>query len=55
MNAKPLRCFSAAKPVNHHRESDLGIKFHCEHPSSPSMPVSGIFAPLSKRSAKPVQ
>jgi hypothetical protein len=22
--------------------SDLGIKFHCEHPSSPSMPITGI-------------
>jgi hypothetical protein len=42
VNAKPLRRFPAAQPVNHHRMSDLGIKFHCEHPSSPSMPISGI-------------
>jgi len=42
VNAKPLRCFSAAKPVNHHRMSDLGINFHCEHPSCPEMPISGI-------------
>jgi len=42
MNAKPLRRFPAAQPLNHHRMSDLGIKFHCEHPSSPSMPITGI-------------
>jgi hypothetical protein len=30
-----------AQPLNHHRASDLGIKFHCERPSSPSMPISG--------------
>ena len=47
-----------------HCVSDLGIKFHCEHPSSPSTPINGIetaykdrytFAPPSKRSAQPVQ
>ena len=64
MNAKPLRRFPAAQPINYHCVSDLGIKFHCEHPSSPSMPINGIetaykdrytFAPPSKRSAQPVQ
>ncbi|MGO9845763.1 MAG: hypothetical protein ACLPKT_03945, partial [Methylocella sp.] len=30
------------QPINHHCVSDLGIKFHCEHPSSPSMPINGI-------------
>ena len=60
---KPLRRFPAAQPINHHCVSDLGIKFHCEHPSSPSMPINGIetaykdrytFAPLSQR-AVPIQ
>src|SRR5664279_604551 len=55
---KSLRRFPAAQPLNHHRASDLGIKFHCEHPSSPSMPINGVkkpykdrytFAPPSKR------
>src|ERR1700731_1763769 len=39
VNAKPIRRLPAAQPLNHHRMSDLGIKFHCEHPSSPSMPL----------------
>ena len=42
VKAKPLRRFPAAQPLNHHRTSDLGIKFHCEHPSSPSMPIDDI-------------
>ena len=42
MNAKALRRLPAAQPVNHHRASDPGIEFHCEHPSSLSMPVKGI-------------
>ncbi len=63
MNPKPLRRFPAAQPINHHCVSYLGIKFHCEHPSSPSMPINGIetaykdrytFAPLSQR-AVPTQ
>ena len=42
VNAKLLRCLTAAHPVHHHRSSDLGIEFHCEHPSSPSMPFNGM-------------
>jgi hypothetical protein len=38
------RRFSPAQPVNHHCASYPGIQFHCEHPSSPSMPVEGIEA-----------
>src|SRR6201988_2662493 len=41
VDAKPLCRFPSAQPINHHRASDLGIQFHCEHPSSPSMPSSG--------------
>ena len=44
MNAKPLRCLPAAQPVHHHRTSYPSIEFHCEHPSSPSMPLNGIKA-----------
>ena len=42
MNAKALRRLPAAQTLNHHRASDPGIKFHCEHPSSLSMPFKGI-------------
>src|SRR5271154_4977611 len=28
----------AAGPIHQHRAPDPGIEFHCEHPSSPSMP-----------------
>ncbi len=58
VNAKPLRRLPAAQPVHHHCASDLGIEFHCEHPSIPSMPFKDIetaqqnrytFAPPSKR------
>jgi hypothetical protein len=42
VNAKLLRCLTAAHPVHHHRSSDLGIEFYSEHLSSPSMPFKGI-------------
>ncbi len=38
VNAKLLRRIPAAQTVRHNRASNPGIKFHCEHPSSPSMP-----------------
>ena len=38
VNAKPPGSLTTAKPINHHSTSDRGIKFHCKHPSSPSMP-----------------
>jgi hypothetical protein len=36
--------FPTAQPVHHHRASYPGIEFHCEHPSSLSMPFKGIEA-----------
>ena len=64
MNAKPLRRLTPAQPVHHHRPPDPGIEFHCEHPSSPSMPAMDIekayqdrytLAPRSGAGSKPVQ
>ena len=54
----------AAQPVHHHGASDPGIEFHCEHPSSPSMPGVDIekayqdrytLAPPPKAGSTPVQ
>ena len=44
MNPKALRRFSPDRPFNHRRASHPDMKFHCEHPSSPSMPVEAIKA-----------